>query len=323
MNTDLPLVSIIILNWNGLKYIHQCIDGVLKQTYPNIEVLFVDNASTDTSLIECKERYPSFSFIESATNLGFTGGMNLGIKHAKGDFVLLLNTDVYLRNDYVQSCVELMNSNPDVACTAGWEYKWRDFEFTDEKVVGAYGIRRHLRVVNTDRDNGHVFGVSGSFPIFRKSVVDAIVKKRGFFFDEAFETGWEDTEVRFYMLHTGHYTLLNKKTLAWHVGSASDDEHTGMFEKNLAYQKRIFRNRLYVIGRYVTGFSWPWRLYISVINMILFLYVLILQNKSLPSYFEAYKDYNRNKEHNKEQRRIVSENRVINPKDICAYFVGF
>ena len=322
MKTGAPLVSIVILNWNSVKYIHQCVEGVLKQSYENIEVVFVDNASSDDSLKECKERYPAFTYIESRSNLGFTGGMNMGIKHSRGEYVLLLNTDVFLREDYVRSCVEIMEANQIITCCSGWEYKWRNFALTDEKVGGALGIRRHLRVTSTNNDDGYVFGVSGSFPVFRMSAVKEIINDRGGFFDETFETGWEDTEMRFYMLYKGFKTVLNKNTIAWHVGSASDNENAGMFDKNLNYQKRIFRNRMYVIDRYIKGFFPLWGLCLSLFDVLLVVFVFLYHNKSMHSYIEAKKEYNMNKLHRKEQKAIVKANCKISKQEILSYVIG-
>lgn len=318
-----PLISIVVLNWNSHKYIHHCMESVLSQDYTNYEVIFVDNNSTDSSLKECMERYPQFNYIENHENLGFAAGMNVGISHAKGDFVLLLNTDVYLKNNYVESCVRLMEQAPELVCTAGWEYKWRNFELTDEKVCGALGIRYHLRVTGTDDDDREVFGVSGSFPVFRMSTVKEIIRKRGFFFDEKFETGWEDTELRFFMMFSGYITLLNKNTIAWHVGSASDNENTRMFEKNLNYQTRIFRNRMYVIDRYIKKFFPIWYLYVCIINVVLIIFVLIWHRDSFKSYLHARKMFKEHALYRKEQRLIVKKAMNLSWDEIKHFIIGW
>ena len=322
MKSDSPLVSIVILNWNSMKYIRQCVEGVLQQSYHRIEVVFVDNASSDESLKMCKERYPSFIFVENTENLGFTGGMNVGINHAKGDYVLLLNTDVFLEKDYVESCVRMMANNPEIACTAGWEYKWRNFKLTDEKVSGAWGISCHLRLSGTNDDDNYVFGVSGSFPMFRMSAVQDVIDKRGYFFDVKFGTGWEDTEVRFFMLYLGYKTKLNKETRAWHVGSASDNEHIGMFEKNLNYQERIFRNRMYVIDRYINNIFPLWSLYIKGFNIILLVYIAIFHHKSLVSYFRGRREFLNNKRHRIKQREILRRNMQISKNEVLTFIKG-
>jgi GT2 family glycosyltransferase len=84
-----PKISIIILNWNGEKYIKECLESVLKTEYPNFEVIVVDNASTDRSK-EIIKRYPQVKLIENKKNLGFCEGNNIGIRCAIGDIIILL-----------------------------------------------------------------------------------------------------------------------------------------------------------------------------------------------------------------------------------------
>ena len=85
-----PLVSIIILNYNAGNLLLNCVDSVFKSTYPNFEVLVVDNISTDNSHIVCKKKFEKIHLIENKENLGYCGGNNVGIKEAKGDYIISL-----------------------------------------------------------------------------------------------------------------------------------------------------------------------------------------------------------------------------------------
>jgi len=289
-----PLVSIIILNWNGKPFIFDCIKSVQKQTYTNIEVIFVDNNSNDDSLKECKQLFPDFSYVEHECNLGFAAGMNSGVSQAKGKYCLLLNTDVYLAPDYIAKCVDLLESNSEICCTAGLEYKWRYPILTDEKVGhGTFGIALHLRIIDC-KPRLYDFGVSGSFPIFRTDTIHEIKAMRGFFFDEMFETGWEDSELRFLLAHMGKKTKLCANTKAWHIGSAADNGNVGVFQKNIFYQKRIYRNRFYIIEKYIKGNYIIWPLYINAMNMLIYIYMCIRHKASIPALKEAKIEYNSN-----------------------------
>ncbi len=88
-----PLVSIIILNFNAGKLLFNCIESLSKLTYQNIELIVVDNNSTDNSQNECKEKYPQIKLIQNMENLGFCEGNNIGIRSAMGEFLILLNPD--------------------------------------------------------------------------------------------------------------------------------------------------------------------------------------------------------------------------------------
>jgi|GEM_PF-1385391 len=318
-----PLVSVIILNWNSLKYIHKCIESLSRQSYKNIEVIFVDNDSSDRSLLECKEKYNNFKYIENKENVGFAAGMNTGLSSASGEFCLLLNTDVYLDENYIAECIKLLLENPEVSCTAGYEYKWIFPELSENKVgSGVFGITLHLRVVPSYKIRKYVFGVSGSFPIFRTSTIKKIKELRGFFFDELFETGWEDTELRFLFSFLDEKTMLCKSTKAWHVGSASDNCNAGMFQKNLSYQKRIFRNRLYVINKYIKGYFPIWYIYIKIINKLIDLYIFYFHNNSFQSLQDAKKEYEYNNEAIKDQSELL-KNKINTKVKTLSYIVGF
>ena len=109
-----PFVSIIILNYNGKDYLKKCLDSVLKTEYPNFEVILVDNSSTDRSLSLAEE---SFGFdkrlriIRNSSNLGFSGGNNVGFKHAKGNFIAFLNNDTIVDSNWLTSLVDVMEKD--------------------------------------------------------------------------------------------------------------------------------------------------------------------------------------------------------------------
>ena len=96
-----PLVSIIILNYNAGDLLLNCVDSVFKSTYPNFEVIIVDNLSTDNSHIRCKEKFEKIQLIENKKNLGYCEGNNVGIKSANGEFILILNPDTIVDPDWL------------------------------------------------------------------------------------------------------------------------------------------------------------------------------------------------------------------------------
>src|SRR5690242_10603947 len=87
------LLSIVIPNWNGARFLPTCLDSLQQQTYAPLEVIVVDNASQDGSQDLLKTRYPWVKLIELPENRGFTGACNAGMKAAQGELVCLLNND--------------------------------------------------------------------------------------------------------------------------------------------------------------------------------------------------------------------------------------
>lgn len=102
-----PKVSIVILNWNGRDLVKNCLNSVLKTNYLNYEVIVVDNASTDGSQFLIRNNYPNVKLIENVENIGYAAGNNVGIKAAKGEYVVLLNNDTIVHRDWILELVKV------------------------------------------------------------------------------------------------------------------------------------------------------------------------------------------------------------------------
>lgn len=108
-------VSVIIINYNTYKLTEQCIASVYRYTTNiSFEVVLVDNASTEVDATVFKELFPQIILIKSKRNLGFAGGNNIGIEKAKGKFILLLNSDTYLRDNAIRAVYDYMRAKPGV-----------------------------------------------------------------------------------------------------------------------------------------------------------------------------------------------------------------
>lgn len=93
---DYPSVYVIILNWNGKACVLECVESMLRQDYPNYEVVVVDNASRDGSQEAIRAQYPQVRLIENSDNLGFAGGNNVGLRYALSDgadYTIIINND--------------------------------------------------------------------------------------------------------------------------------------------------------------------------------------------------------------------------------------
>lgn len=111
--TRFPLVTIITVNFNHSETTLELLKSLYDITYPNIEVIVVDNASPDDDPKVIKEKYPSVILIESVINYGFAGGNNLGIMRARGEFVLLLNNDVVVPPGFLEPLVQKFLDHPE------------------------------------------------------------------------------------------------------------------------------------------------------------------------------------------------------------------
>ena len=112
---NMKLVSIIIVNWNGLKWLKLCLPSLAKQRYQPIEIILVDNASTDESTAWTRKHYPKVKIIRNGENLGFAEANNVGYRKAKGEYILLLNNDTIVKPDSLVELVQKMESAADIA----------------------------------------------------------------------------------------------------------------------------------------------------------------------------------------------------------------
>jgi len=104
-----PLVSVIVLNYNAGELLLNCIGSIKKSTYKNLEIIVVDNISTDKSQETCKEKYPDIKLIQNNENFGYCEGNNIGIREAKGDYIIILNPDTIVESNWIKELISAYN----------------------------------------------------------------------------------------------------------------------------------------------------------------------------------------------------------------------
>lgn len=106
-----PLVSIIVLNWNGKKWLAKCLPTLVKIKYKPLEIIVVNNGSTDDSAHFLKTKFPEIKVIEIKKNVGYAGANNIGVKKARGKYVLLMNNDTAATPSFVTPLVDAMEKD--------------------------------------------------------------------------------------------------------------------------------------------------------------------------------------------------------------------
>ena len=185
-------VSVIIVNYNTLKHIDTCLSSILKQTYPDYEVIFVDNNSTDNSLNYAKERFPGIIFVTNNENLGYAGGVCSALTHASGQYIAPLNIDTEVTSDWLIHMVEFLDRKPEVAAVTP-----KILLFNRKNRINALGVNIHVsglafcrELDKEDRDTikaERVYGLSGCSYLIRKEVLEQInnsVKQWDMFYDD-------------------------------------------------------------------------------------------------------------------------------------------
>jgi GT2 family glycosyltransferase len=111
--THTHMVSVIIVNYNGGKYLNDCLSSVLAQSYGNLEVVLVDSCSSDDSVDYVKKKFPQVKIVTNSKNLGYGGGNNMGFNHALGEYIAVLNPDTVVEKDWLLELVSALQRRPE------------------------------------------------------------------------------------------------------------------------------------------------------------------------------------------------------------------
>ncbi len=324
-----PLVSIVLLNWNGNQHVHRCIQHVLSQTYSCTELIVVDNGSEDGSIQAIKRNHPSLRYIQNECNLGFAAGMNQGISASNGEYVIPLNQDVCLDPEFIENCVRRAERSPTIGAIGGRVFSWIGDELTCELRRGEgerYLMRKRFQADAGNQAEGEcsTFGVSGSFPFFRRKMLEDIRCVSGHYYDESFETGWEDGDIFFRMHLRGWDALFYPEAFGWHVGSGSVGGNDTFFTKKADYQKRILRNRYFTIIKDLPLPILFWLLPYLIVTEIGIIPLLLLRSpKTISALFRSWLEVVGSIPSLLSKRRRIMSSVLVPADALKQYFVRF
>jgi GT2 family glycosyltransferase len=224
-----PVVSILIVNFNGAKWLRGCLDSLRTVEFPSYEVIVVDNVSRDDSLAMLRS-YPEVKVIRSEENLGFAGGNNLGLPHCSGKYVLLLNNDTVVNPDFLQPLSDYLDRFPQVAVVQGKMILPRFSRSLDVcgSFLTSFGLPYHYGFYKPDgptycRDYP-VFSAKGACLMFRKEIVN---KTGGFLFDSDFFCYYEETDFCHRVWLSGYEVhFVNTPPIEHYMGATSGDSQS-------------------------------------------------------------------------------------------------
>jgi GT2 family glycosyltransferase len=241
-------LSTVIVNWNGLRYLSRCFDALLPQLPPGAEIVLVDNGSTDESAAQVRRRYPDVRVLALRANLGFAGGVNAGLRAARGDLLLLLNNDAFAEPGFVAALTATLESCPQAGAASGVLV----FAHRPELVASA-GIRAYCDGLATDLWAGRpaaelpgaplpIMGPSGGAALFRRAMLEDIGLMEAGFFNYL-----EDADLAWRALLRGWCTLVAPQARARHIYSATAGQGSPF------KQRLLGRNRVRTIVRCLPG----------------------------------------------------------------------
>lgn len=241
-------ISVHLVTWNGAKYIPHLFDSLRKQTYTDWQLIILDNNSQDGTVERIERELVNFPFehrfVKLKENTGFAGGHNKLYAGTKTPYILPLNQDMYLMPDTLEKLAAFMEAHSDVAVVSPRLMRW-DFQNIEKyglqhsfsPVIDSFGLEiwRNRRVIEKeaqtewevlkkkigDTDAVEAFGVSGTFPMLRRSALEKVALPDGTFFDASYHAYKEDVDLAFRLRLAGFKAYVIPRAVAYHDRSAA------------------------------------------------------------------------------------------------------
>jgi GT2 family glycosyltransferase len=272
---DYPKVSVIIPNWNGLELLKISIPALSKTHYPNLEVIVVDNGSSDGSVPFLLSAYPKVSIISLKENKGIVIPYNIGASAAHGSLVSFLSNDMEVDPDWLLPLVLAMQHDEHVACC---DPKYLDY-YERNKIDHSGGAGKFLDNYGNPVNRGGGEIDEGQFNVQEEVFHGLLLFRKGLLmkvggFDESFFGWYDETDLCWRLHRLGYKVLFVPESVVYHMGSASSSERgpkkkpkkfsvfhyhknkLRMLIKNQFGIMLVFSILVYLVDLFGTGICW-------------------------------------------------------------------
>lgn len=242
-------VTVVIPNYNGMKFLKTCLDSLKIQSFKEFEILIIDNASEDGSCEYIKENYPEVKLHRNKQNLGFSGAVNIGIEMSKTEYVLLLNNDTEVHPDFVGELFNAIEQSDDIFSVSSKMINFYDRELMDDagdlySIVG-WGFQRGVgKSSSLYKKTKDVFSACAGAAIYRRKIFDEIGM-----FDLKHFAYMEDMDLGYRAKIYGYRNIYCPTAIVYHVGSGTSGSKYNSFKVRLSS-----RNNIYMIYK---NMPWP------------------------------------------------------------------
>ena len=233
-------VSVVIPNFNGIAFLDSVLASLEGQTLSNFEVILVDNGSTDGSCSFVTANYPWVHLIELSENFGFCGAVNAGIRAAKAPYVLLLNNDTEVKEDFVEEMLAAIRRHKNAFSCGARMVQYHDRDRLDD--VGNYYCalgwsfaRGRGKDIHAYETEDKIFSACAGAAIYRKKIIEKIG-----YFDEEHFAYLEDTDIGYRARIYGYENWYAPKAIVYHVGSGTSGSRYNQFKTRYSSRNNIY-----------------------------------------------------------------------------------
>ena len=233
-------VSVVIPNYNGMKYLKICLDSLKTQTLQEFDIICVDNGSADESVEFIEKEYPYVKLIKLDTNTGFCHAVNVGIQNAKTDYVVLLNNDTQAEPEFLEELCKGMEGNPHIFSGCAKILQYHDRTKMDDAgdLYNAFGwaFARGKGKPETEFDKpAKIFSSCGAAVILRKQAALELG-----LFDEEHFAYLEDMDIGYRARIAGYENWYFPKARVYHVGSATSGSQYNLFKVRYSSRNNVY-----------------------------------------------------------------------------------
>jgi hypothetical protein len=219
-----PLISIVILNWNGKELLAECLDSVLQTYYTPLEIIVVDNGSTDGSVQFLRSKYPSVQILENRHNLGYAEGNNKGIEQAKGKYVVTLNNDVIVDAAWLDKSVHYLENDEHLGIISCRQMNYYNHSLIDglfhypapDLSFARIGYGETFVSGSWHSTPGYVIAPNGGSAIYRKEIFEQLGG-----FDISFFAYHDETDLSMWAFLNGWKCLFVPEAIVYHKDGVS------------------------------------------------------------------------------------------------------
>lgn len=312
------LVTVVLISWNSAPYLRRCLEGIAGQQFHDLELIHVDNASSDDSAGLVCARFPHCAQIVNRENRGFAAAVNQAVRLAQGEFVLLVNPDAYLTAGYIARLVDAFDhADASFGMATGKLLRGRGSEIEPTEEIDSLGIRmtrtgRHLDNREPTTDN-EVFGVSGAAGMYKIQFIKDVTINDDFL-DEDFFAYREDADVAWRGRLFGWRAMLVPEAVGYHVRRVTPEVRRALPPAiNMHSVKNRFLLRLKNEGAYLALRNAPFEL---VRDLVTIGAVLTVERSSLPALGWLW----RNRKRILEKRRAIQRRRRVSDRELARWF---
>ena len=310
--SESPLVSIIVLNYNAGELLLNCINSLKKSKYTNLEILVVDNISSDGSQTKCKEQFPDIKLIQNKENFGYCGGNNIGIREAKGEFIVILNPDTIVESNCIEELIFAHNKFGDGL------YQPKILSLNEENIIQSTGNMLHTFGFGFARDKGNKVSdkneeiekigyASGTCLFTSRKVLEKVglLDEFLFLYHDDLDLGWRAAQI-------GISSFYVPKSKIFHVESYS-----------LKWSAKKFfwleRNRKYCLLTHYSKNTYK-KMRFSLMLVDLFVWAFYFSKGFLGAKIKAESEIRKNKKNIEEKYQELESKKIISDKELIKHF---